>query len=306
MSELLALAANVIVDDVAHVEAAIPGMDVARLDRGRDQTELTLVDLGGIGLCAGRFDFKVSTEAGFDDVRLGLQLDEGSGSWNGQPFDCDRLWVYGPGSEHSGAAAPNGDGRGATWVTFTAPGELVAESSEPDVGGRCDIRTVAVADLEPLRTPLRDVVTQVRNNTFTGEHARRVERELLEATSTALLAQDRDTASVRSRHRITRRCIAVADDLDPIPTTAELAAALDITDRWVRAAFAGAYGVSVSDFFRARALHRARRALTAADPTSTSVTDVAMACGFWHLGRFSGYYRSHFGELPRRTLQRQS
>ena len=88
--------------------------------------------------------------------------------------------------------------------------------------------------------------------------------------------------------------------------TAELGAALDITDRWVRAAFAGAYGVSVSDFFRARALHRAHRALTAADHNSTSVTDVAIACGFWHLGRFSGYYRAHFGELPRRTLHRQS
>ena len=93
MSELLAPAANLIADDVAHVEAAIPRMDVTRLDRGRDQTELTLVDLGAIALCVGRFDFKVSTEAGFDgdDFRLGLQLDEGSGSWNGHTFDIDRL-----------------------------------------------------------------------------------------------------------------------------------------------------------------------------------------------------------------------
>ena len=307
MSDLLGPAANLVVPDVGQVEAAIPGMHVTRLDRGREQAELTLVELGNIGLCVGRFDFKVSSEAGFDgdDFRLGLQLDEGSGSWNGRAFGLDRLWVYGPGSEHAGAANPDGDGQGATWVTFTVPGEVMTESIGPDATDRSDRRIAVEADLDSLRTPLRDVVTQVRNHTFTAEHALRVERDLLEATSTVLLTPDGPTASVRSSYRITQQCLAVADDLDPIPTTAELAAALGITDRWVRAAFIGAYGVSVSGFFRARALHRAHRALIAADPALVSVTDVAMACGFWHLGRFSGYYRSHFGELPRQTLQRQ-
>lgn len=283
-------------------------MHVTRLNRGRDQTELTLVDLGNIGLCVGRFDFKVSSQAGFDGdaFRLGLQLDEGSGSWNGQAFDLDRLWVYGPGSEHSGAANPHGDGPGATWVTFTVPGEIMAESIGPDVADRFELGTAVEADLKPLQTPLRDVVAHVRDNTLTAQHAQRVERELRKATSTVLLAPDLGHVSVRSSHRITRRCIAVADGLDPIPTTAELAAALNITDRWVRAAFASEYGVSVSDFFRARALHRAHRTLIAADGAFVSVTEVAMSSGFWHLGRFSGYYRSHFGELPRQTLHRQA
>ncbi len=35
---------------------------------------------------------------------------------------------------------------------------------------------------------------------------------------------------------------------------------------------------------------------------SSSVTDVALEFGFGHLGRFSAYYRSRFGELPRQTL----
>ena len=70
-----------VVDDVAHVEEAIPGMQITRLDRGRNETELMLVELPAIGLCVGRFDFKVSSEAGFDgdSVRIGLQLDEGLG-----------------------------------------------------------------------------------------------------------------------------------------------------------------------------------------------------------------------------------
>jgi AraC-like DNA-binding protein len=41
------------------------------------------------------------------------------------------------------------------------------------------------------------------------------------------------------------------------------------------------------------------RATLAADP-SASVTGVALDCGFGHLGRFAGYYRKRFGELPSR------
>jgi len=308
MNEVLGPALSMVVDDAAHVEEAIAGMHITRLDRGRNETELMLVELDTIGLCVGRFDFKVSSEAGFegDGVRIGLQLDEGAGSWNGQTFDRDRLWVYGPNSEHSGAASPHDGGHGATWVTFNVPREMAATSFGSDFVDRCGNLTSVDADLGPLRTSLRDVVAQVSDTTFTAAHARRVERELCEATAAVLPSSDGNTADARSSYRITQQCLAVADDLDPIPTSAELAGALGITDRWVRAAFARAYGVSVSEFFRARALHRARRALASADPSSASVTEIAMESGFWHLGRFSGYYRAHFGELPRQTLHRRA
>ena len=306
LDDRYAPAASLTVDDVAHVEAAVPGMHVSRLDRGRTATELTLVGIDDIGLCVGRFDFTVSTEGGVggDELRIALQLEAGLGSWNGSAFDLDRLWVYGPGAEHAGAAGPHRAGRGATWATFALPIEAVVRAGGWDQVGRTGSVSVLDADAGRLQRTIRDVVTEVREHRLTVERARRAGRELRETTASVLLDAENATVKVPSAYRITRRCLVVADDFDPMPTTAELAGALGISDRWVRSAFDRVYGVSVSAFFRARSLHRARRALVTADPTSTSVAEIAMASGFWHLGRFSGYYRAHFGEHPRTTLQR--
>lgn len=50
-------------------------------------------------------------------------------------------------------------------------------------------------------------------------------------------------------------------------------------------------------------LERARERLQCAGPSDT-VTNIALDCGFAHLGRFPAAYRTAFGELPTETLAR--
>ncbi len=84
-----------------------------------------------------------------------------------------------------------------------------------------------------------------------------------------------------------------------------MAELLDVSDRWIRAAFRREYGLPPSAFFRAWQLHQAHRDLRLAGGDDTTVTDIAMKRGFWHLGRFAMLYRQRFGEHPRETLRRQ-
>jgi AraC-like DNA-binding protein len=51
-----------------------------------------------------------------------------------------------------------------------------------------------------------------------------------------------------------------------------------------------------------RRMSLARQAL--ASGSAASVSEVAFAYGFEHLGRFSIAYRARFGESPRETLRR--
>jgi transcriptional regulator GlxA family with amidase domain len=53
-------------------------------------------------------------------------------------------------------------------------------------------------------------------------------------------------------------------------------------------------------------LSQARRALTDADSSQSTVTEIATGFGFLELGRFSVEYRRAFGESPSQTLQRAS
>lgn len=83
---------------------------------------------------------------------------------------------------------------------------------------------------------------------------------------------------------------------------ADLAACAGVSARTLQESFQRELGSTPLEQLRLIRLTRARRDLLAADPGSTSVTDVAARWGFFHLGRFSQVYRETYRELPSQTL----
>jgi AraC-like DNA-binding protein len=86
----------------------------------------------------------------------------------------------------------------------------------------------------------------------------------------------------------------------------DICKAVGVSERTLRAACQEQFGLSPTRYLWLRRMYLARRRLAAAEVRATSVTEVAMANGFWELGRFATEYRSLFGETPSTTLRRAS
>ena len=81
-----------------------------------------------------------------------------------------------------------------------------------------------------------------------------------------------------------------------------LAADLGVSLRTLQQSFRRAYGLSPRAYLYQHRLELARLAMLSAAPEST-VTDVALSCGFGDLSLFSAKYRRAFGEPPSQTLR---
>jgi transcriptional regulator GlxA family with amidase domain len=85
-------------------------------------------------------------------------------------------------------------------------------------------------------------------------------------------------------------------------TVGDLSRMAGVSERTLRSAFHDVLGVSPKQWALRQRLAAAHEALSAANPGTTTVTEVAMSYGFFELGRFAGRYRSAFGQRPSQTL----
>ncbi|SEA99414.1 helix-turn-helix transcriptional regulator [Rubrimonas cliftonensis] len=86
-------------------------------------------------------------------------------------------------------------------------------------------------------------------------------------------------------------------------TVAAIGAALGVGVRALQLAFQTQRGCAPRTVLTEIRLGRARERLSEPD-AATSVSDVALMCGFAHFGRFAAAYRARFGEAPSDTLRR--
>ena len=68
--------------------------------------------------------------------------------------------------------------------------------------------------------------------------------------------------------------------------------------RTLERAFKREIGVTPNQYLKAARLHAARHELQSDEAMHLTVADIALKCGFTHMGRFSQIYRRHFGVLP--------
>jgi AraC-like DNA-binding protein len=86
---------------------------------------------------------------------------------------------------------------------------------------------------------------------------------------------------------------------------ADVAEAAGLSARGLQQAFSRILDITPHGYIRRLRLTAIHDELRHADPSTTSVADVALRWGFAHAGRFSAAYAAELGEYPKDTLRRQ-
>jgi len=141
-----------------------------------------------------------------------------------------------------------------------------------------------------------------------GAQIQQAELENAGITNYILAATQAGEDPDRSAPDISPHCLSLAEDylcarLDQPVTRAELAEACDVSIRTLSRNFTRRHDMGPMQFLKARRMDAAYRDLLGGSPESTSVTDVALQYGFYHLGAFAIDYREMFNESPSSTLR---
>lgn len=127
---------------------------------------------------------------------------------------------------------------------------------------------------------------------------------LLSCLATGSMKQD-GAAIGRHRQIIARFERALEERSEDMLSLSSICTAVGVAERTLNLACQEFLGEGPVRYARNRRLDHVRERLLTSDPASTSITNVAMDCGFWELGRFAQAYRSRFGERPSDTLRQK-
>ena len=93
--------------------------------------------------------------------------------------------------------------------------------------------------------------------------------------------------------------------MDKPLTVADIARGAGVGVRGLQHGFQRSLGMSPTQYLRQARMRHVHRELLTADPSTTTVAQVAARWGFLHQGRFAAQYRERYGVQPGETLRRR-
>jgi len=300
--------------DPEAVEAAIRGRGIACTvtEPGPFQSRLMQADVGGVWMQAADVNLPEIVEGNGPHGRVVLALETtyaNSVRVNGLAPLVDEAVLI-----PQDAPMRMRHGRGANWTTIAVPTEGFLSACRAVLGG--DFR-LTENSLHLVRPPpivlsrLRHAHTLVREMaslSFPDVIAQQasavgamLRRSVVESVVPGRIVEE--SIGLRRRRQVMARFEALLRDEPEAPfQVTDVCEALGIPLRTLQAACGDFLGMGPKQYLMLRRLHLANRALRRAGPRDTTVTSVALRCGFWELGRFAGAYKELFGEPPSLTL----
>jgi AraC-like DNA-binding protein len=271
-------------------------------DRGGARCAGGAVDLGNVSVTQEAWQQPVHVDGAIDDRLIGFVVRQDTPAqyrgW-GRPYQPNQLGVVTAGLELV-------LGKGSCVFAATLPKRLLQHTAQ-ELGLDLDQTRLRSGGLMGLRksqvSALRDELAaslRVPDSSIAREEA---ESRILATACNALSLPSPARLSASQRLWLARRARDyIEDNLTRSLRLAHLARAVDSDIRRLQRAFRDVFGISPYRYLVSRRLRLAHRRLLRANSDSSTVTRIALECGFGHLGRFAVDYRSRFGESPSTTL----
>ena len=229
---------------------------------------------------------------------------------NGRQFDELSVMVDVPGADFclAAVAAPR------SWCGLYIPSQVLANANgdlTTSAGSRRGFFRVSRQRITRFRSVVGRLEAMVQETpaVFESDDGQRATGQKLLREVRNLLAAPKPVELTPGRHllprtQIIRRAMDFVDQHDrDCLSVEELATAAGVSERTLRDAFLGYFGVPPVQYLNRRTLHQVRKALKTADPSVATVTEIATKFGVWQFGRMARDYRRLFGELPSETLR---
>jgi AraC family transcriptional regulator, ethanolamine operon transcriptional activator len=273
-----------------HVEERVWTLGVV----GLGEVVLQVASEGGGNLCYGG-----NTHAG---TTLFVPLTHASEHVvNGTPLDADSLFAIASGADFTIRLKR----RPHSWCSIALPPGLDAD----DLATGSARVACPPGSVRALQKVVADVSSTLIDLPAGSPAHEAAGRHLLEAARACLSKRVTPRRPATGRPRIDRltvmrRAMEAIEESQMLPTAADLARRVSVTDRTLLRAFHETFGLPPKKYLMLRQLQQIQRVLKRGVEETATVADVLARHGIWEFGRFAGRYRGHFGELPSETLQR--
>jgi AraC-like DNA-binding protein len=303
-------------DPAAYQAAIRPArVELCLTGSGEFHAQLTQIELGRLWIQAGSESLpRISnslTSAKRPPIIFLADAAQPSFRYGGMEVSANAIVVNSAGSiHHLRTSGP------ARWAAMSLAPDDLAASSRSLFGQALSwppLTYIARPDPAHMRQLVRLHATAVRlalSASATLAHpelARALEHALVRAMLSCLADDPKVNVERRVRHHATilaRLEEFLAANCSRPVYLAEICAAVGASERTLRVCCDEHLGMGPIRYLWLRRMHLARRALSLADPATTTVTQIATRFGFWELGRFAVSYRRLFGEPPSVSLHR--
>ncbi|MGX9389453.1 helix-turn-helix domain-containing protein [Nitrobacteraceae bacterium UC4446_H13] len=299
---------EVIINGFEQLRAATPSTksEIIQLEAGRMQGRLKHAIVSELSLGFGTFSRGILSRGVFSDERvtIGFVFDRES-----QSRSIETMRISLPGVERERRYAIGVTSFGGISVSvedfigFFGPNSRFGELSiwKKNNSFRADHETGAAA-AETLHT----IMSSFDRGTIRLSQAEAMfwKRAILEAATSVMMIPEPFDTFVSSPKRLVRKAQEYIDGSGSSPVhMSELLSTLRVSRRTLHRVFDEVLGIPPMTYLRYRRLCEARILLKEGAGQDITIADVAFKKGFSDFGRFSGYYRSLFGENPSDTLR---